>query len=278
MAEEAAELLSKEHPGASIVGAGGPMFDDVEDMDRAALDDIIAARPDIVCVALGHPKQERWIEAHRHAIGAPLMVGVGGSLDFIVGRKHRAPAWMQRTGLEWLHRMLTEPGRLGRRYARDLLVFPPLLLREVIKTPSRTPAACTLEGSGVVEDDGSMVVDLEPIAHLDRVTLASLIQLARRARANGGELSLVGVSGHDRRTLRALQVESCFRMPADAEVTAKGDELASLSRPREARRPRQTSPFTSTRPRRVTISRSTARILDPHISPSGRSSDRALTN
>ena len=237
VAEEAAELLSKEHPGAMIVGAGGPMFADVEDMDRAALDDIIAARPDIVCVALGHPKQERWIEAYRHEIGAPLMVGVGGSLDFIVGRKRRAPAWMQRTGLEWLHRMLTEPGRLGRRYARDLLIFPPLLLREVIKTPSRTPAACTLERSGVVEDGGSMIVDLQPIAHLDRVTLASLIQLARRARANGGELSLVGVSGHARRTLRALRVDSCFRMPADVEMGAEGDELA-FAIPHGDRRPR----------------------------------------
>ncbi len=278
VAEEAAELLSKEHPGALIVGAGGPMFDDVEDMDRAALDDIIAARPDIVCVALGHPKQERWIEAHRHEIGAPLMVGVGGSLDFIVGRKHRAPAWMQRTGLEWLHRMLTEPGRLGRRYARDLLVFPPLLLREVIKTPSRTPAAGTLEGPGVVEDGGSMTVDLTPIAHLDRVTLASLIQLARRARANGGELSLVGLSGPTRRTLRALQVESCFRMPTDAELAAEGHEVASLARRREPRPLRQISPFTSARPRRVTTSRSTTRILDQHSSPSGRSRDRALTN
>ena len=277
VAEEAAELLSKQHPGATIVGAGGLPFADVEDMDRAALDDIIAAQPDIVCVALGHPKQELWIEAYRHEIGAPVMVGVGGSLDFLVGRKRRAPAWMQRTGLEWLHRMLTEPGRLGRRYARDLLLFPPLLLTEIIKTPSRAPTSCTFEGSGVVEDGGRLVVDLRPIAHLDRVTLASLIQLERGARASGGELSLVGLSPHARRTLRALGVESCFRMPADAPVGAEGEEHASFTTSgRQAVRQREErSLFTSARPRSVTTTR--PRILSRSRTPRGRSNDRALT-
>ena len=279
VAEEAAELLSKNHPGAMVVGAGGPTFADVEDMDRAALDDIIAAQPDIVCVALGHPKQERWIEAYRHEIGAPVMVGVGGSLDFLVGRKRRAPAWMQRTGLEWLHRVLTEPGRLGRRYARDLLMFPPLLLREVIKTPSRTSTACQLERSGVVEDGGSLIVDLRPVARLDRVTLASLMLLARRARANGGELSLVGLSRDARRTLRELRVESCFRMPADATMGAEGREVAASAPPRRRWTP-QTEQFplsTSVRPRPVTTSSARARILGQPLSPRGRSNDRALT-
>ena len=279
VAEEAAELLSKQHPGAIVVGAGGPTFADVEDMDRAALDDIIAAQPDIVCVALGHPKQELWIEAYRHEIGAPVMVGVGGSLDFLVGRKRRAPAWMQRTGLEWLHRMLTEPGRLGRRYARDLLLFPPLLLTEIIRTPSRAPTACTFEGSGVVEDGGSVVVDVRPIAHFDRVTVVSLIELERGARANGGELSLVGLSHDARRTLRGLGVESCFRLPADATAAAEGDDPTPLSRQRDTRQPRrQRSPFTSARPLHAATSRLPAHILDRHSSPSGRSSDHALTN
>ena len=273
VAEEAAELLSKQHPGATIVGAGGLPFANVEDMDRAALDDIIAAQPDIVCVALGHPKQELWIEAYRHEIGAPVMVGVGGSLDFLVGRKRRAPAWMQRTGLEWLHRMLTEPGRLGRRYARDLLLFPPLLLTEIIKTPSTAPTSCTFEGSGVVEDGGRLVVDLRPIAHLDRVTLASLIQLERGARASGGELSLVGLSPHARRTLRALGVESCFRMPADAPVGAEGEEHASFTTSgRQAVRQREErSLFTSARPRSVTTAR--PRIL---VNPARHTADRTI--
>ena len=81
--------------------------------------------PTSSCVALGNPKQERWIERYGTAVGAPVLIGIGGTLDFLTGATRRAPAWMQRVGLEWLHRALSEPRRLVGRYARDLRVFLP---------------------------------------------------------------------------------------------------------------------------------------------------------
>ena len=96
----------------------GTMFADPADMDPAALVPIKAARPDICCVALGNPKQERWIERFGADVGAPVVIGVGGTLDFVSGTKRRAPQWAQRYGLEWVHRAVTEPRRLIRRYAR----------------------------------------------------------------------------------------------------------------------------------------------------------------
>ena len=60
-----------------------------------------------------------------------MLLGIGGSLDFLVGETVRAPEWMQRSGLEWVHRLVSEPARLGPRYARDLVRFPPHVLRDL---------------------------------------------------------------------------------------------------------------------------------------------------
>ena len=109
-------------------------------MDVAALQAIRDAKPDIVCVALGNPKQEKWIARHGASVGAPVYIGVGGSLDFLTGVTRRAPAWMQRSGLEWLHRTVSEPRRLARRYARDIRVFVPQVLRQAWRGRRREPA------------------------------------------------------------------------------------------------------------------------------------------
>ncbi len=99
-------------------------------VDDCVLDAIAAVDADILCVALGNPKQERFIEAHRDRLGVPVMIGVGGSLDMLVGERRRAPMWMQRTGTEWIARLVQEPRRLGRRYAHDMRVFGPRLAHE----------------------------------------------------------------------------------------------------------------------------------------------------
>lgn len=235
VAERAATLLSAEHPGAVVVGAGGTTFTDVADMDPSALADIVAAKPDIVCVALGHPKQERWIDAYREQVGAPVLVGVGGSLDFLVGGKRRAPSWMQRSGLEWLHRAVTEPRRLGRRYARDLLRFPSLVLREVLVAPVHASGTAVLDGR-CVQEGASTLVDLSGVTRLDRAAVGSLVERARRDRAHGGQLLLRGLSPGARRSLRAMGVEQYFPTATEAEVAdAAGNVTTSAparSRPR----------------------------------------------
>jgi UDP-N-acetyl-D-mannosaminuronic acid transferase (WecB/TagA/CpsF family) len=91
---------------------------------------IRAARPDLLLLALGFPKQEQWESAYHQKAGVPLSIGIGASLDFICGKQKRAPLWMQKTGLEWLFRLLTNPSRLTRRYYKDLVFLVTLTWRQ----------------------------------------------------------------------------------------------------------------------------------------------------
>lgn len=87
----------------------------------------------ILFVGLGSPKQDRWMYSHHHRIHA-VMLGVGAAFDFLAGAKAQAPRWMQRSGLEWLFRLLTEPRRLGRRYMRQNPKFAVLALAQLFRT------------------------------------------------------------------------------------------------------------------------------------------------
>ena len=95
------------------------------------------AAPDIVWVGLSTPKQERWMRAHVGRLEAPVLIGVGAAFDFHAGLKRQAPVWMQRSGLEWLFRLLTEPRRLGPRY----LVNNPAFVWRIVRDWSRMPAS-----------------------------------------------------------------------------------------------------------------------------------------
>ena len=79
--------------------------------------------PDIVLVGLGTPKQEIVAQYLRRGTSTSIFICVGAGIDFLSGEKHRAPVWMQRAGLEWLHRIASEPGRLFRRYLNDVPLF-----------------------------------------------------------------------------------------------------------------------------------------------------------
>lgn len=126
-AERAADLLRERFPGALVTGDSGPTLRDVTTVDDTVLASLKRAEADIYCIALGNPKQERFIATYRRHLNAPVMIGVGGTLDFIVGGRRRAPVWAQRCGLEWVFRAAQEPVRLGRRYAHDARVFFPKL-------------------------------------------------------------------------------------------------------------------------------------------------------
>ncbi len=98
---------------------------------------IRAARPDILLVAFGCPKAEKWIAANYRALGVPVTIGVGGTIDFLAGRIKRAPVWMQRAGLEWIFRFWQEPGRLFKRYATDLWHFGCAMIAEICRMKFR---------------------------------------------------------------------------------------------------------------------------------------------
>ncbi|MBR4171907.1 MAG: WecB/TagA/CpsF family glycosyltransferase [Kiritimatiellae bacterium] len=88
-----------------------------------------AAKPDLLFVALGNPKQELWMGRNLEQLQIPIVMGIGGTFNFLSGRVKRAPRWMQRCGLEWIYRIIQEPGRLWRRYAYGLVKFSWLSLR-----------------------------------------------------------------------------------------------------------------------------------------------------
>ena len=113
VAQTAADTLVAEHPGLTICGVQHGFFES----DEAVAEQLRQAQPDILFVALGIPRQERFIRTVAREVGVPLSMGVGGSFDVISGRLERAPEWMQRSGLEWLFRVIQEPKRLPRLLA-----------------------------------------------------------------------------------------------------------------------------------------------------------------
>lgn len=146
VAERASQVLQAMHPGTNIVGHHAPPLADLERMDHGdTLERIRAAKPDILMVAFGNPKQEKWIRMHARRLGVPVSIGIGGSLDMLIGNVARAPRWMQRSGLEWLGRCAQEPGRLLPRYARNLaglvLRLPFALTASAFQRPHRGPSA-----------------------------------------------------------------------------------------------------------------------------------------
>ncbi len=115
VAERAARELVRRYPALNVAGTHHGYFSAEE--EAAVVRAVASARPDILFVAMGIPKQEKWIRRHLHELGVPLCMGVGGSFDVIAGDIPRAPAWMQRCGLEWLWRTLVQPRRLPRLFA-----------------------------------------------------------------------------------------------------------------------------------------------------------------
>lgn len=119
--ERAAEILESRYPGLKVVGAWCPPmgFDRDDSQWRALVERVETADPDLVYVGLGFPKQEHVMVRLRAVAPKAWFLGCGASIDFIAGYRRRAPKWMQRTGTEWLFRMLSEPRRLARRYLKD---------------------------------------------------------------------------------------------------------------------------------------------------------------
>jgi heptosyltransferase-2 len=121
-----AARLCEVYPGLKIVGthAGSPAPEEEDEIVRL----IQKAEPDVLFVAYGAPQQDRWIARNLIRLGVPVAMGVGGAFDFISGRAKRAPRWLQRLGLEWLHRLLHEPWRWRRMLALPKFVW--LVVRE----------------------------------------------------------------------------------------------------------------------------------------------------
>jgi N-acetylglucosaminyldiphosphoundecaprenol N-acetyl-beta-D-mannosaminyltransferase len=113
VAETAAQRLMARYPGLEVAGtyAGSPRPEE----ENAIIARVRAVSPDLLLVAYGVPVEEVWIARNRERLGVPVMVGVGGSFDFVAGITQRAPVWVRRAGLEWLYRLAREPWRWRRQ-------------------------------------------------------------------------------------------------------------------------------------------------------------------
>jgi N-acetylglucosaminyldiphosphoundecaprenol N-acetyl-beta-D-mannosaminyltransferase len=115
VAMRAAKKMQERYPEAGIHAIPTP-FELGPQENSALVKQIRAVNAKIILVALGAPRQERWLQTHLDDCGANVGIGIGSSFDIICGDLPRAPRWMRENGLEWFHRMLFEPKRLGRRY------------------------------------------------------------------------------------------------------------------------------------------------------------------
>lgn len=130
VAAEAGEMMKEKFPALKIVGVENGYFQ-VQD-EQTIVEKIRAAQPQILLVALGFPRQEKWIQKNLHNLGVPVAIGVGGTLDVFSGKVLRAPVWMQKSNLEWLYRLLKEPQRAVR-----MLALPKFVLRVLGNTRKR---------------------------------------------------------------------------------------------------------------------------------------------
>ncbi len=240
VATRAGEILQAQYPNLKIVGILSPPPSSVLDMDHAIIEKIKTAKPDILLVAFGNPKQEKWIGMYGRELGVPVMIGVGGTFDFIAGQTKRAPLWMQRSGLEWVFRLAQEPKRLWKRYVVDLTAFgwffvrqwwftrgqglpSPLLpqadimiidqtavLNVVGRIDFRSSSTITLQGHQALEITPHLIINLEKTAFLDSTGVGALVGLAKRARDAGGQMKLAAVPEPVMKTLTMLRLNQFF--------------------------------------------------------------------
>jgi N-acetylglucosaminyldiphosphoundecaprenol N-acetyl-beta-D-mannosaminyltransferase len=232
-------------PGISIVGHYSPPFRPLSDMDNEDIRRRVrAAKPDVLLVAFGCPKAEKWMAQQYRALGVPVMIGVGATIDFLAGRMRRAPSWMQRSGLEWLFRLVQEPRRLFRRYVTDLWCFGLGLAEQWWRTnprPSRPGGpvqACAVVPNGAwtriqmperldrdaVRASGPIrhlagqsrcLADLSHTRFMDSTGVAFLVRLRRECRKAGGDLGLLSPSSGAARILKSMRLDGCFTTTPD---------------------------------------------------------------
>lgn len=143
VAETMIERLSAAYPGMTVAGHYSPPYRKLScEEDAAMVEQINATQPDVVWIGLGAPKQEKWMAEHAGRVAAAAMVGVGAAFDFHSGRVKWAPAWMRRSGLEWLFRLASEPGRMWRRNLDSPAFLAGVVWQRVARTFAREVVSC----------------------------------------------------------------------------------------------------------------------------------------
>jgi len=247
----AAERIAQQYPKLKVVGHFAPPFSPLLEMNHEeTVQRVQAARPDILLVSFGCPKQEKWIAMHYRALGVPVAIGVGATLDFLAGRIKRAPDWMRRTGTEWVYRLSLEPKRLYKRYADDLVCFLPSLARQWVhldrgckhsadqpEVSAREKGWSTITAgeqltrrtlqqqapfwSSVQRLPAHCLFDLAQVRAVDATGVAFLIRWRKSLLQGGHHLVLLAPSRALQRVMRSLKLTEHFLIVATATEAEK---------------------------------------------------------
>jgi N-acetylglucosaminyldiphosphoundecaprenol N-acetyl-beta-D-mannosaminyltransferase len=240
VAQRAKAKMEADYPNIQIVGCVSPPLSSIIEMDGdALLADIERAAPDILLVAFGNPKQEKWIHMHRERLrNVPVCIGVGGTFDFIAGEVPRASSLVQRSGFEWVHRLAHNPRYLWKRYGRDLTQGGLHLFQqcralkrqgqsgqfEMYTTQVGDYSIISLRGDvksaslprfralamRLLKQGSYLVLDLQGVVSLDAEALGALIDLQRQAVNCGRAVRLVSVPARIANALDRSQIQQEF--------------------------------------------------------------------
>ena len=247
----AVDRLYEMYPGMNVAGRHCPPVVTLDGMDSIdIIRKINAAKPDILLVAFGNPKQDLWLARHRNAIKVPVAIGIGGTLEMIAGKVDRAPLWMQKCGLEWFYRVAQEPRRLAGRYIRDFSGLAVPLGQQVlgmVLQSSRRPlrdvtmihyggiTLLRLEGGlqatdmericDMLESDPDprrhLLLDMTNVNYLGADALAILMRLASLIHRHEGTLWLTGLSEQMLQILRPSNAGHLLRTAKNSHVVVE---------------------------------------------------------
>jgi N-acetylglucosaminyldiphosphoundecaprenol N-acetyl-beta-D-mannosaminyltransferase len=263
---EAVSRLKARHPGLHAASFS-PDFDPLLEMKNyEILARIRDFEPHVLFVSLGAGKAEKWMRMNALRLEVPVSMGVGAAVDFVSGRRSRAPLWMQRRGLEWVHRGLQEPRRLGKRYLRDFFFFNYYTRRQLYAqkwrrlTANKDKGELGLEltagrhqvlavsgrldmdvapelskrGASILESDRDLILDLSSVAFMDSSGLGALAGLEKKARRTAKKFMLAAPSKAVRLLLKQARMEGFFRvideLPSTDAAPAESENLSGAKR------------------------------------------------
>jgi N-acetylglucosaminyldiphosphoundecaprenol N-acetyl-beta-D-mannosaminyltransferase len=262
VAEKAMACLAQRYPGLRVAGCYSPPKADVLAMNNAEiLSKLDAADPDILLVAFGAPKQEKWVNMHIREWRVPVSIGIGGSLDFLAGAQKRAPRIVQKCALEWLWRMLSDPKRLFKRYFSNLFFFAIALIKlfvlrygpsgkmpRVMIDPTETNLLKSLHAKRIAFPDpadsraveafhkacadatgiNSLVVDIEQRDWLNILEWGMLVEGSRVCRSKGRHFYVL--AGHP----RAAKAFRFFRLDHYLHTAERIEEIIQAIRAQQS--------------------------------------------
>lgn len=233
-AETCCAKLRERHPELIIAGHYSPPFAPLLEMDHDEICNRIKdAKPDLLFVSFGCPKQEKWISMHYRSLGVPVVAGVGATIDFLAGRSRRAPMWMRRCGLEWLHRLAQEPRRLVGRYSRDLAMFTVAIFQQWWRMRLRRTDATTRTQwpEPVAVGERWTLLNLGKVRSLDSAGLGRLVRLQREARAAGRQVILIGTTRAARAAINLTHAQGLFLFAANTHEARRIMQLVKVDEP-----------------------------------------------